>query len=237
VKTSARQIKKKESGIIMEYLPAIEMEWPKDLEVNASVIWLHGLGADGNDFAPIVPQLDLPQDFATRFIFPHAPSIPVSINNGYVMPAWYDIKQMDVDRHVDDEQLRLSASRVHDLINREIERGVDSSRIIVAGFSQGGAVAYEAGLSFPKPLAGIMSLSSYFATAETVQINPVHQSIPILICHGSHDPVVNESLGQKSLETLQSRGFEPEYHSYPMEHSVCPAEVVDIAAWFSKTLS
>ncbi len=221
----------------MEYLPAVEMESPRGVDVNASVIWLHGLGADGNDFAPIVAQMDLPKDFAIRFIFPHAPSIPVSINNGYVMPAWYDIKQMDIDRHVDDEQLRQSASWVHDLINREIERGVDSSRIIVGGFSQGGAVAYEAGLSYPKALAGIMSLSSYFATAETVQIDPVHQHIPILICHGSRDPMVNESLGQKSLQALQGRGFTPEYHSYPMEHSVCPEEVVDIAAWFSKVLT
>jgi len=221
----------------MEYLPAIEMEWPKGVEVNASVIWLHGLGADGNDFAPIVPQLELPNVSAIRFIFPHAPAIPVTINNGYVMPAWYDIKQMDIDRHVDDQQLKQSASWVHDLINREIERGVDSSRIIVAGFSQGGAVAFEAGLSFAKPLAGIMSLSSYFATAVTVQVNALQQDIPILVCHGSHDPVVAESLGQQSQTTLQGRGFRPEYHSYPMEHSVCPAEIVDIAAWIKKVLT
>jgi phospholipase/carboxylesterase len=220
----------------MEYLPTIEMESPQGQDVNASVIWLHGLGADGNDFAPIVPQLDLPADFGIRFIFPHAPSIPVSINNGYVMPAWYDIKQMDIDRHVDDEQLKQSASWVHDLINREIERGVDSKRIVVAGFSQGGAVSYEAALTFAKPLAGIMALSTYFATANTVQVNPIQSALPIMICHGSQDPVVAESLGTKSVETLESMGFAPEYHSYPMAHSVCPAEMVDIAAWLSKLL-
>jgi len=119
----------------MEILPAVEMESPSGVEVNASIIWLHGLGANGDDFAPIVSQLNLPLDFGIRFIFPHAPSIPVTINNGYVMPAWYDIKQMDIDRHVDDEQLKQSAQWVHNLINRELERGVASERIIVAGFS------------------------------------------------------------------------------------------------------
>lgn len=221
----------------MEILPAVEMESSSNGDVNASIIWLHGLGADGNDFAPIVPQLKLPAEFSIRFIFPHAPSIPVTINNGFVMPAWYDIKLMDVERHVDEAQLKQSAAWVHDLIAREIERGVASERIIIAGFSQGGAVSYEAALSYDKPLAGIMALSTYFATAETVQINPLHERIPILICHGSMDPVVSESLGKKSLETLQKLGFEPEYLSYPMEHAVCPQEIDDIAAWISRILS
>lgn len=220
----------------MEILPAIEMESPNGVEVNASVIWLHGLGADGNDFAPMVPQLDLAASFGIRFIFPHAPSIPVSINNGYVMPAWYDIKQMDIDRHVDELQLKQSAAWVHNLIDREIERGVESDRIIIAGFSQGGAVSYEAALSYGKPLAGIMALSTYFPTAETVEINPLQKDIPILICHGSQDPVVAESLGQKSVDTLQAKGFAPQYRSYPMEHAVCPQEIVDIAAWFRSVL-
>ncbi|MCH9794593.1 MAG: carboxylesterase, partial [Gammaproteobacteria bacterium] len=128
----------------MSYLPAVELEWPKGLSVTASVIWLHGLGADGNDFAPIVPQLNLPAGVGVRFIFPHAPSIPVTINNGYVMPAWYDIKSMDGGRHVDTEQIEQSAGWVHDLIEREIERGVAPDRIVIAGFSQGGAITYEA---------------------------------------------------------------------------------------------
>lgn len=221
----------------MKLLPAIEIESPNGAVVNASIIWLHGLGADGSDFAPLVPQLGLPDSFGIRFIFPNAPSIPVSINNGFVMPAWYDIKEVDIDRHVDEEQLKQSAAGVHALINREIERGVDSSRIIVAGFSQGGAVSYEAGLTYPKPLAGIMALSTYFATATSIKVNPIQNSMPILICHGSMDPVVSEALGLKSAATLKNLGFAPEYNSYPMEHSLCPQQIMDIAAWMSRILS
>jgi phospholipase/carboxylesterase len=221
----------------MEYLPAVEIEYPNGEPVNAAIIWLHGLGADGNDFAPIVPQLDLPAGLGVRFIFPHAPSIPVTINNGFVMPAWYDIKRLDVDRHVDTDQLKQSASWVHDLIEREIERGVPSERIIVAGFSQGGAVSFEAALTYPKTLAGIMALSTYFATADSIEINPIQNTIPIMIGHGSLDPVVAEALGRKSVATLQSLGFNPEYFVYTMEHAVCPQEIVDIGAWIGRTLS
>ena len=220
----------------MDLFPAIELESPPGVGVNASVIWLHGLGADGSDFASIVPHLDLMDSYGIRFIFPHAPSIPVSINNGYVMPAWYDIKQSDVERHVDEEQIRRSASWVHALVDRELERGVKSNRIIIAGFSQGGAVAFEAALTYSRPLAGVMALSSYFPTAESVQINPIHNSMPILICHGTQDPMVDESLGRKSLTILQNLGFVPEYKNYPMEHAVCPQEVVDIAEWICRAL-
>ena len=218
----------------MEILPTLEKNSLPDKDVKASVIWLHGLGADGNDFAPIVPQLNLSLDFGVRFIFPHAPAIPVTINSGYVMPAWYDIKQVDVDRHVDNEQLQESASRIHDLIDREIERGIQSTRIIVAGFSQGGAVSFEAALSYEQPLAGIMALSTYFATVGTIKINAIQQSIPILICHGEHDPIVSESLGKRSRASLEKLGFDPEYHSYPIEHSVCPQEIEDIGNWISR---
>lgn len=220
----------------MEILPTLEKNYLADRDVKASVIWLHGLGADGNDFAPIVPQLNLSLDFGVRFIFPHAPAIPVTINSGYVMPAWYDIKQIDVDRHVDSEQLQESASRIHDLIDREIERGIQSTRIIVAGFSQGGAVSFEAALSYEQPLAGIMALSTYFATVGTIKINAIQQSIPILICHGEHDPVVSESLGKRSRASLEKLGFDPEYHSYPIEHSVCPQEIEDVGNWISRVL-
>ena len=220
----------------MEILPTLEKNYLADRDVKASVIWLHGLGADGNDFAPIVPQLNLSLDFGVRFIFPHAPAIPVTINSGYVMPAWYDIKQIDVDRHVDNEQLQESASRIHDLIDREIERGIQSTRIIVAGFSQGGAVSFEAALSYEQPLAGIMALSTYFATVGTIKINAIQQSIPILICHGEHDPVVSESLGKRSRASLEKLGFDPEYHSYPIEHSVCPQEIEDVGNWISRVL-
>ena len=218
----------------MEILPTLEKNYLSDRDVKASVIWLHGLGADGNDFAPIVPQLNLSLDFGVRFIFPHAPAIPVTINSGYVMPAWYDIKQVDVDRHVDNEQLQESASRIHDLIDREIERGIQSTRIIVAGFSQGGAVSFEAALSYEQPLAGIMALSTYFATVGTIKINAIQQSIPILICHGEHDPVVSEALGKRSRASLEKLGFDPEYHSYPIEHSVCSQEIEDNGNWISR---
>ena len=221
----------------MEILSTVEKEFPSGRDVKASIIWLHGLGADGNDFAPIVPQLNLSFDFGIRFIFPHAPSIPVTINNGYVMPAWYDIKQMDVDRHVDVEQLRESATWVHNLIEREIKRGIPTEKIIVAGFSQGGAVSFEAAFTYAKPLAGIMALSTYFATSKTIKMNSIHQSIPIMICHGALDPVVPESLGKKSLSTLTKLGFKVEYHSYQMEHSVCPEEIKDIGEWISKILN
>ena len=221
----------------MDYLPAVEIEYPQGRDINASIIWLHGLGADGNDFAPIVPQLRLPDGLAVRFIFPHAPSIPVTINNVFVMPAWYDIKELDIDRHVDEEQLKQSAAWVHDLIDREIERGIPASRIIIAGFSQGGVVSFEAGLSYGSPLAGIMALSTYFATADSIEINPVQNTLPILICHGTHDPVVPEVLGRKSVATLQNLGFNPEYISYPMEHAVCPEQIRDIGDWIGRTLT
>ena len=221
----------------MDYLPAIEMEYPPSVEVDAAIIWLHGLGANGNDFAPIVPQLALPSTFGVRFIFPHAPSIPVTINNGFVMPAWYDIEQLDLDRHVDIAQLRQSAQWVHRLIERERERGVASERIIVAGFSQGGAVAFEAGLTCSEPLAGIMALSTYFATSDSIVIKPVQNTIPILICHGSLDPVVPEALGRKSVASLQNLGFVPEYNSYPMAHAVCPEEIADIGDWIGRVLA
>ena len=220
----------------MTYLPAVEIEYPQRESVGASIIWLHGLGADGNDFAPIVPQLPLPAGLGVRFVFPHAPSIPVTINNGFVMPAWYDIKQLDVDRHVDTDQLRQSADWVHELIDREIERGVPSERIAVAGFSQGGAVGLEAALTYPHRLAGIMALSTYFATAATVAVNSVQQALPLLICHGSEDPVVPESLGRQSVAKLRKFGFNPEYFVYPMEHAVCPQQIADIGGWIERTL-
>lgn len=234
--TTELELELEDGNQLMHYLPAIEMEFPHEVGVNASIIWLHGLGADGNDFASIVPQLDLSAAYGIRFIFPHAPAIPVTINNGHVMPAWYDIRQLNIERSADEEQLRQSATWVHALIEREIERGVDSSRIIIAGFSQGGAVSFEAALSYSKPLAGVMALSTYFPTAVTIQIDIINSELPILICHGSLDPVVAEAMGLQSLATLQEMGFKPEYKSYPMEHAVCPQEIVDIASWIRKLL-
>ena len=220
-----------------QLLPAIIRETRSDKPVDAAVIWLHGLGADGNDFAPIVPELRLPASMSVRFIFPHAPSIPVTINGGYVMPAWYDILLADVSRRVDEEQLRQSAAAVHALIQQQHEQGIDSRRIVLAGFSQGGAVVLEAGLSCQLPLAGILSLSSYFPTADSVTINDVNRSLPIRVCHGTQDPVVNEALGLAAVESLKKLGYQPEYSRYPMPHSVCPPEIVDISNWLQRVLA
>ncbi|WP_372971724.1 alpha/beta hydrolase [Marinobacter sp.] len=194
----------------------------------AAVIWLHGLGASGHDFEPVVPELGLPADAAVRFIFPHAPNLPVTINGGMTMPAWYDIKAMDIDRVVDTDQLLASSDAVARLVDREIERGVNSENIIIAGFSQGGAVAYELGLSYPRRLGGILALSTYFATAKTVEVSEANRGIPINIYHGTHDPMVPESLGRLSVDTLKKMGFDPSYQTFPMEHSVCLEEVQDI---------
>lgn len=210
----------------MQELQYIELE--TNPNPTAAVIWLHGLGASGHDFEPVVPELGLPDNAAVRFIFPHAPNMPVTINGGMTMPAWYDIKAMDIDRVVDTDQLMASSDAVAKLVDREIERGVKSENIVIAGFSQGGAVAYELGLSYPKRLAGIIALSTYFATAKTVKRSEANRDIPIRIYHGTFDPMVPEALGRQSLEKLQEMGFEPTYETYPMEHSVCMEEIVDI---------
>ncbi|TNE75535.1 MAG: carboxylesterase [Gammaproteobacteria bacterium] len=216
----------------MQDLQYIELETAP--EPTASVIWLHGLGASGHDFEPVVPELGLPEDAAVRFIFPHAPNLPVTINGGMVMPAWYDIKAMDIDRVVDTEQLRASAAAIAKLIDQEIERGIKPEHIVIAGFSQGGAVAYEVALTYPKRLAGVLALSTYFATADSIDPNPVNAGIPINVYHGTFDPIVPESLGVRSVETLKTMGFDPAYQTYPMEHSVCLEEVVDIGRFIRR---
>lgn len=221
----------------MHYLPAVESVFPANSKPDAAIIWLHGLGADGHDFAGIIPELRLPPALSVRFIFPHAPSIPVTINNGFIMPAWYDILELDIDRKVDVEQLTRSAEAVHALIEREIARGIDSRRIILAGFSQGGAVILQAALSFRLPLGGAMSLSSYFATADSIRPDPANAALPVLVCHGSQDPVVSERLGMQANAALQALGHPTQYHRYAMEHSVCIEEIRDISAWLQARLS
>ncbi|HSC66908.1 MAG TPA: carboxylesterase [Cellvibrio sp.] len=221
----------------MEYLPCVEKLNQPQSPVTASIIWLHGLGADGNDFAPLVPELRLPNDLSVRFIFPHAPQIPVTINAGYIMPAWYDILEMNLDRKVDEVQLTASALAVQDLIEREIERGVASDRIILAGFSQGGAVVYHAGFTYSKPLAGLLILSSYFATQSNIIFNPANQDIPILIQHGTRDPIVNEVLGQSAYRYLRDRDAKVSYESYPMEHTLCMEQIESISRWIQSILN
>ena len=220
----------------MTDLPVIERVSNHSAEVNASIIWLHGLGADGNDFAPIVPQLALPAAYAVRFVFPSAPSIPVTINQGMVMPAWYDIMELGDARRIDETGLRASAGKVQVLLQREIDRGISSERILLAGFSQGGAVCLEAGLSFQFRLGGIIALSTYFPTADSVVVHPEQSGLPVLVCHGSMDPMLKESLGREAATSLRRLGMVPEYHSYPMAHQVSPQEIVQIGQWIRAVL-
>lgn len=218
----------------MSYLPCIEIE-PR-ATATAAVIWLHGLGADGHDFEPIVPELRLPANAGIRFVFPNAPSIPVTLNRGHVMPAWYDILDMNIGRKVDERQLLQSAAAIAALIEREIDRGIPSQRIVIAGFSQGGAVGYQTALSYPKPLGGLLALSTYLATQESLVPHAANAALPIQICHGSFDPIVPAALGRQGYEKLLSLGYHPQYKTYPMEHSVCAEEIADISAWLQQRL-
>lgn len=210
----------------MTELKFLQVDTGKNPET--TIIWLHGLGANGHDFEPVVPEFEFAKKRPVRFLFPHAPDLPVTINGGMVMPAWYDILAMDIDRKVDVEQLRLSAQRVAALIQAERARGVASENIILGGFSQGGAVAYELALSYPEPLGGLFALSTYFATAESIQLNEANRNIPIFIAHGSFDPVVPEALGLSALKQLEALGYQPEYQRYGMEHSLCMEEIRDL---------
>ncbi len=222
----------------MNYLPAIEME--PEQKANAAVIWLHGLGASGDDFAAIVPALGLSKkadaDLQIRFIFPHAPSIPISINGGMMMPAWYDILSIDVQRKINQQQFMASAQQVKDLIERELARGISSERIVLAGFSQGGAVAYQAALNFEQPLAGLMALSTYVANPDTIELKACNQQLPVMIFHGSEDNVVPETLGRLALTQVQALGLKPEYKQYVMAHSVSPKQVKDMAEFITRVL-
>lgn len=216
-------------------LPHVEVE--THANPDASIIWLHGLGADGHDFEPIVGQLDLPKNAAIRFIFPHAPSLAVTINNGMVMPAWYDILEMSIERKVDHVQLKKSVDAIIDFIHHEIDRGINSDRIIIAGFSQGGAVAFETALAFPQKLAGLLALSTYFATKDSILFPPANKNLPIAIHHGEYDPIVPFRLATDSSELLAAKGYPVELKNYPMEHSVCRQQIADIRQWFINVLN
>jgi len=203
----------------------------------ASIIWLHGLGADGHDFEPIVDELNLPSDLAVRFIFPHAPSMPVSFNGGYIMPAWYDIKQQDLGVEHDREGVHHSAQQIQMLIDQEIMRGIPAHRIILAGFSQGAAMSLYVGLRQPEALGGIMVLSGYFLlTDELPHISPNSLSAHFFLAHGEHDPVVDMKLGQHAYQQLKTLNACVDWHHYSMEHSVCPEEILDIRTWLLSRL-
>ncbi len=203
---------------------------------NAALILLHGLGADGNDFAPLLPALNLPKGLALRCVLPHAPQRAVTVNGGMRMPAWYDILAMDLSREVDEAQLKASAAYVHELIDAQRAAGIDSRRIVVAGFSQGGAVAYEAALSYPEPLGGLLALSTYFATADSLALADANRALPTAVHHGTFDPVVPERLGRAGYEKVRELGVPAEYRSFPMAHALCPEQIGVIGDWLGQRL-
>lgn len=205
----------------------------------ASVIWLHGLGADGNDFAPLASELDLCEIGPIRFIFPHAPVMPVTINNGYMMRAWYDIMVTDLVRQEDEGGIRASQGKIEGLIAQEKARGIASKRIVLAGFSQGCAMALHTGLRHAEPLAGLMCLSGYLPLHQSLaaEQHGANHNTPIFLAHGRYDGVVPMARAQQSRDLLLQLGFKVEWHEYSMEHSVNDDEINDIAAWLRQVLA
>jgi phospholipase/carboxylesterase len=216
--------------------PPLEIETGRN--PTAAVIWLHGLGADGHDFEPIVPELRLPSALPIRFIFPHAPHRSVTINNGYVMRAWYDIRTAEFVQREDEVGIRESEQTVRDLIARETSRGIPAKRIVLAGFSQGGAIVLHVGLRYPERLAGIMALSTYLPLADQFpsEAHPANHTVPIFMAHGTDDPIIPIERGQMSADLLKSSGADLLWRTYEMGHSVCVEEIGDIAAWLVRTL-
>ena len=205
-----------------------------------AVIWMHGLGADGHDFEPVVDEFDPDRLPSTRFVFPHAPERAVTINGGYVMRAWYDILSMDFSsRREDAAGVLESAAQVEALIARENARGIPDSRIVLAGFSQGGAIALHAGLRHPRRLAGILALSTYLPLADRFsgEASPANRDVPIFMAHGSADPVVPHESGKRSADFLAANGYRLAWHSYRMEHSLCIEEIRDIEDWLAGVLA
>jgi phospholipase/carboxylesterase len=203
----------------------------------AAVIWLHGLGADGHDFEPIVPELGLPASKPVRFIFPNAPQRPVTINNGMRMPAWYDILQMGGGAE-DEAGIRESQSAVEKLISLQQQKGIPARKIVLAGFSQGGAVVLQASLRHPERLGGVMALSTYLPLQGKLkeERKAINNDLPIFMAHGSHDPMIAMARAQQSRDALLALGYPVEWRDYPMPHSVCPEEIADIAAFLLRIL-
>ncbi|MDP1981391.1 MAG: alpha/beta hydrolase [Sulfuritalea sp.] len=219
-------------------LPAIEIATAP--APRFSVIWMHGLGADGSDFEPVVPELGLDDSPGIRFIFPHAPAIPVTCNGGYVMPAWYDIISLDSNsRTVDEAGIVRTRQEIRDLMARENQRGVPCSRIFLAGFSQGGAIAYTTALTHAEPLAGVIALSTYIPTQKLIadEATSANQALPIFAAHGSEDDVVSVELGIRARDFLTARGHPIEWHEYPMPHSICIEEIHALGQWLKQAMT
>lgn len=215
---------------------AVELETGAD--PRRCVIWLHGLGADGNDFVPIVPELGLPSSVPVRFVFPHAPMRPVTLNGGQVMRAWFDMRAGRQGIENDVADIRESADIVTQWIRRQEQDGIPAERVVLAGFSQGGVMALHTGLRYPRRLAGIMALSTYLALPGSLEreLSPANRSTPVFMVHGDVDPLIPGALARRSCERLRELGLPVEWHSYPMAHSVCPAEITDIGRWLRRTL-
>ncbi len=220
-----------DGGKLLEYLEVITADNPE-----YSVIWLHGLGADGHDFEPIVPYLGLPPESAVRFIFPHALMRPITVNGGAVMRAWYDIKEISTTKGQDEAGVSHSAGKILDLIDHEIKRGIAASRIILAGFSQGGAMALHVGLRYPQKLAGIMALSAYLMFPDRLQneCTRANSETPVFVGHGTQDPMVPVELGRDVHSILQAGQWPVEWHSYPIQHSVSQQEIADVGRWLQR---
>lgn len=219
-----------------QLLDAIEIETAP--APTAAVIWMHGLGADGHDFEPIVPELGLGPRPAIRFVFPHAPLRPVTINQGHVMRAWYDIRALAGVRREDEAGVRQSARQIEALIARERQRGIPAARLVLAGFSQGGAMALHTGLRHPERLAGVLALSCYLPLANTVEAEaaPANRAAPIFWAHGVHDPMIPLAMAEQSRDHLAALGYAIEWHQYAIPHSVSAEEIAAIAGWLGRVL-
>ncbi|HEU0277511.1 MAG TPA: carboxylesterase [Rhodanobacteraceae bacterium] len=217
----------------MNVLPTVEHETGP--APRFAILWLHGLGADGNDFAPLVPQLVRPAWPSVRFVFPHAPVRPISLNNGLPMRAWYDVAGFDLSQKQDEAGIRVSIAAVEALIAREAERGIVSRNLVLTGFSQGGAVALAAGLRHAERLAAIVALSTYLPIADATanELAPANAATQLFMGHGSFDPVVPIALGERSRDALRAWGYPVDWHDYPMAHQVCPPEIDDLAAFLT----
>ncbi len=219
-----------------ELLDAIEIETGPG--PRAAVIWMHGLGADGHDFEPIVPELALPDSLPVRFVFPHAPVRPVTINAGMVMRAWYDVGGQGGTRREDEQGVRASQRAIEALIEREKKRGLTAARIVLAGFSQGGAMALQTGLRHPERLAGLLVLSSFLPLPDSLaaEASPANRDVPIFMAHGTHDPLIPVSRARDSRDRLLALGYRVQWREYPMAHAVCAEEIADLSAWLRRVL-
>ncbi|MEN8204739.1 MAG: carboxylesterase [Pseudomonadota bacterium] len=213
------------------YLEAVEIN-PAGTP-RACIIWLHGLGADGHDFESLIPQLGIVETLGVRVVLPHAPRRPVTINGGMEMPAWYDIRATDFQQGQDSAGIHESEQQLRNLIQREVDSGIPVGHILLAGFSQGGAIVLHTGLRYPQPLAGILALSTYVPLADTLatEAAAANSKIPILMAHGMQDPVVPVKLALQSRDLLTGLGYHVSWHSYPMPHAVCPEEIGDVRDW------